>query len=441
MVHEPNHYPHAADNFIDGYTNSDYRLPLQNEQLDFFYVSRHEQNSRLELLKKELLLGAEKGLNTKFLLSGHVGCGKSTELNRSVKEIDRDASLREALFVVPYSVNEVLDLQDVDYTDIAFSVIVGIYNRLQKLDITFPRRKVEGITDWIAAEVERFTTRIIGIEVEVGGDGGLPRMLSVLNLLGIKVRGGGLIANETRAKVKKRAPELRHLVNDVLDQVKDLSGMNVLLVIDDLDKLPRSEALRVFRDDGPFLTLLSCMAIYTAPISLMYELGNSPSFEPYRVHPVPMFKIRHHREEDGYNEYDIAKMTEMVFRRISPGLFDDSVVDQMVKATGGVVRHLIKMVQDCCLYCATFGREKIDQEVLDWVISEFKKDFSRRLDRADYAKLKRIHLEKGCESTEEAWEYLHSLCVLEYLNDDYWYDVHPIVLRLIEDREPIVSPQ
>jgi hypothetical protein len=27
--------------------------------------------------------------------------------------------------------------------------------------------------------------------------------------------------------------------------------------------------------------------------------------------------------------------------------------------------------------------------------------------------------------------------VLEYVGSDYWYDVHPIVLQLIKEREPI----
>ncbi|HYN89809.1 MAG TPA: hypothetical protein VER55_14850, partial [Ardenticatenaceae bacterium] len=398
--------------------------------------ARQEHESRLRLLKKELLWGAQKGLTTKFLLSGHVGCGKSTELNRSVKEIERDPRLRQSLFVVSYSINEILDLQEVDYTDIAFSVVVAIYNRLQKLDIAFPRQNMDRVTDWITAEVERFTKRTVGAELEIGG-AGLPKLLSFMALLGIRVRGGAMVTSGTRAKVKKRAPEIRHLVNRILAQIKELSGMNVLLVVDDLDKLPKIEALRVFRDDGPFLTLLNCMAIYTAPVNLMYELASSPSFEPYKSYPVPMFKIRHHHQEEGYNEPDIAKLTEMVYRRVSPRLFADGIVDQMVKTSGGVVRHLIKMVQDACLYCATFGRDKIDQEVFDWVINEFKKDFSRRLDRGDYVRLKRIHLEKSCESSEQAWEYLHSLCVLEYVNGDYWYDVHPVVLRLIEEREPL----
>ncbi len=430
-------YPRAATNFVDAYANTDYRIPLQGEELDAFYVARHDHDSRLELLKQELLWGAERGLTTKFIVSGHVGCGKSTELNRSVKEIEADPNLRESLFVVPYSVNEILDLQDVDYTDIAFSIVIGIYNRLERLDLSFPQDRIQSVVEWINDEVERFTTTTLGAEVEVSTDFGLPKILSYLNVLGIRVRGGGSYGSEARYKVKKRAPELRHLVNRLLDHLKEISGMNVLLVIDDLDKLPRREALRVFRDDGPFLTLLSCMAIYTAPISLMYELGDSPSFGPYRSYPVPMFKVMHRNPEDGYYEPDILKMMELVYRRVVPDLFEDGVVEEMVKTSGGVVRHLIKMVQDACLYCATFNREVVTRDVLEWVVNEFKRDFSRRLTRADYIRLKRIHLTKDCEDSDQVWEYLQSLCVLEYVNGDYWYDVHPIVQRLIAEREPL----
>lgn len=431
-------YPHAAGDFVDAYANTDYRLPLQADQLDYFYVTRHDRNSRLELLKRELIWGAQRGLSTKFLLSGHVGCGKSTELNRSVREIERDPALRETLFVVPYSVNEVLDLQDVDYTDIAFSMVVGIYNRLQKLDIVFPEHAVRAVTDWIGSEVEHFTSSTLGAEVDVRSDGGLPKILSFLNLMGIKVRGSGSATTEVRTKVKRRAPELRHLVNRVLGQLKTLSGMNVLLVIDDLDKLPRREALRVFRDDGPFLTLLDCMAVYTAPVSLMYELGESPSFEHYRSYPVPMFKTRTSKHDPDHDEQDIQMLCEVVLRRVSSHLFAPGVVEEMVKVTGGVIRHLVKMVQDCCLYCATFNRPIIDHEVLAWVVGEFKRDFSRRLSRDDYVRLKRIQMDRECESLEQSWEYLQSLCVLEYVNGEYWYEVHPVVQRLIAEREPIL---
>ncbi|RME12853.1 MAG: hypothetical protein D6802_03095 [Ardenticatenia bacterium] len=432
-------YPRAARTFEEAYANADYRLPLQDEQLDAFYVARFESGARLRLLKQELVWGAERGLTTKFLISGHVGCGKSTELNRLVREIERDETLRHRLFVVSYSVNEILDLQDVDYTDIVFSIVVGVYNHLEKLDLSFPRDRIDAVIEWIQKEIERFTTTTLGAEIEVGSDVGVSKLLRFINVLGVKVRGGGTIGREVRYKVKKRAPELRELVNEVLRQLKALSGMNVLLVIDDLDKLPKREALRVFRDDGPFLTLLDCMAIYTAPVSLMYELGHSVVTEAYHFYPVPMFRVSSRQPGENGHLHDIEKMKEIVYRRVSPELFEDGVVDRLVRLSGGVVRHLIKMVQDASLYCATFGHPRISHEVVEWGVNEFKRDFSRRLSLKDYARLKRIHALKAYDDGEEAWEYLQSLCVLEYVDADYWYDVHPIVQLLIAEREPFLN--
>ncbi len=426
-------YLQAATNFVDAYANTDYRLPLHDEQLDHFYVPREDGGSRLELLKKEIIWGAEKGLSTKFLLSGHVGCGKSTELNRLVRELENDPEFRHHVFVVSYSINQILDLQGVDYTDIAFSIVVAIYNRLQELDIAFPESEVYAVSEWINKEVEVFTRKTLGVDVDLGSAAGLGKILSLLSLVGVNIKGGGQRVEETRIRVRKRASELRGLLNSIIHRIEEVSGKRMLIVIDDLDKLPRMEALQVFRDEGPFLSLLDCLAVYTAPVSLMYELGDSPALEPYKIYPVPMFNI-YEREGRAINERAVGKLEEMIHRRVSPELFEPGVTRRLALTSGGVARHLIKLVQDCCLYCATFDIPRVNDEVVDWVINEFKKDFSRRLGQEDYVNLKRIHLQKEYPEMENAWEYLQSLCVLEYSDGNYWYDVHPIVEMLLRDR-------
>jgi GTPase SAR1 family protein len=428
-----NIYSFAARNFLDAYSNTDYRMPLQDQQLDRFYVSREEGASRLELLKKEIMWGAEKHLATKFILSGHVGCGKSTELNRLTRDLERDEVTRQNLLVVSYSVNEILDLQGIDYTDIAFSVVVALYNKLQQLDIAIPPQEVQKVSDWINREVETFTRKTVQAEIDVGTTEGLGRLLSLISLIGISVKGRGERFEETRYRVRKRAPELRDLVNSIIWKIKEITGKNILLVIDDLDKLPRMEALQVFREEGPFLTLLDCMAIYTAPVSLMYELGDSPALEPYKTYQVPMFNV-FRKENRQVNEEGVAKLEEMVHRRVHPILFEEGVVRRLALASGGVARHLVKMVQDCCLYCATFNIPKINHKVVDWVINEFKKDYSRRLTHDDYLNLKKVYELKECPGLENAWEYLQSLCVLEYSNGNYWYDVHPVVELLLREK-------
>jgi hypothetical protein len=426
-------YPHAAHTFEEAYANTDYRLPLRDDQLEHFYVARSEDSSRLDMLKQELLIGAEKGLNTKFLVTGHLGCGKSTEINRLVKDIADESTLRESLFVVSYSASDVLDLQDVDYTDIAFSIVAGVYERLGELDITFSSEAIERITEWINTEVETFTSKTLGAELDVGGGTGFGRLLGLMNLIGIRITGGGSHSKEVRRRVKKRAPELRKLVNDLMAELHELTGMSVLLVIDDLDKLRRDDALQVFREDGPFLTLLDCLAVYTAPISMLYQLGESPSFEQYQHYPVPMFKVA---TANGSGESsDLDRLVEMVYRRVAPELFAPRIVEKMALSSGGVVRHLIKMVQDSCLYCNTFQHPLIDQEVFNWVLERFKEDYSRWLGRADYEVLQHIHRTKSCRNAEEAWEYLQSLCVLEYSNGGYWYDLHPVVRLLVGERQ------
>ncbi len=428
-----NPYPFAARNFLDAYSNTDYRMPLHNQQLDRFYVPREGGASRLELLKKEIMWGAEKGFPTKFILSGHVGCGKSTELNRLTRDLEREEATRHNLMVVSYSINEILDLQGIDYTDIAFSIIVALYNKLQELDIALPPDEVQKISDWINKEVELFTRKTLQAEVDVGTSEGLGKLLSLISLIGISIKGRRERVEETRFRVRKRASELLDMVNNIVKKVKEITGKNLLVVIDDLDKLPRMEALQVFREEGPFLTLLDCMAIYTAPISLMYELGDSPALEPYKTYPVPMFNV-YKKEDRQVNEDGVARLEEMVYRRVHPELFEEGVVRRLALTSGGVARHLVKMVQDCCLYCATFNVPRINHKVVDWVINEFKKDYSRRLSHDDYLNLKKVYELKECPGLENAWEYLQALCVLEYSNGSYWYDVHPVVELLLKEK-------
>lgn len=428
-----NLYPFAARHFLDAYSNTDYRMPLHDQQLDRFYVPREGGASRLELLKKEIVWGAEKGFPTKFILSGHVGCGKSTELNRLTRDLEKEEATCHNLLVVSYSINEILDLQGIDYTDIAFSIIVALYNKLQELDIALPPDEVQKVSDWINKEVELFTRKTLQAEVDVGTSEGLGKLLSLISLIGISIKGRGEKVEETRFRVRKRASELLEMVNSIVKKVKEITGKNLLVVIDDLDKLPRMEALQVFREEGPFLTLLDCMAIYTAPISLMYELGDSPALEPYKAYPVPMFNV-YKKENRQVNEEGVARLEEMVYRRVHPELFEEGVVRRLALTSGGVARHLVKMVQDCCLYCATFNVPRISHKVVDWVINEFKKDYSRRLSHDDYLNLKKVYEFKECPGLENAWEYLQALCVLEYSNGSYWYDVHPIVELLLKEK-------
>jgi hypothetical protein len=122
----------AAHSFIEAYANTNYLMPLRGETLDRFYVDRGLQSQLRELLG-ELEAGARANPpnNTKFLFVGHTGCGKSTELSRLVYLIEngpeRYQFIKDTFLPIQYSVSEIVGLYDIEFVDLALSMIIGIY--------------------------------------------------------------------------------------------------------------------------------------------------------------------------------------------------------------------------------------------------------------------------------------------------------------------------
>ena len=122
-------YPEAAKNFIDAYANTNYLRPLKGKEMERFYVNRGF-HSELKALMGELEAGAKTfPLNhTKFLFVGHTGCGKSTELYRLANIIEtgtgRYQYLHDNFLPIQYSVSEVVGLYNIEFVDIALSIIL-----------------------------------------------------------------------------------------------------------------------------------------------------------------------------------------------------------------------------------------------------------------------------------------------------------------------------
>lgn len=79
---------------------------------------------------------------------------------------------------------------------------------------------------------------------------------------------------------------------------------------------------------------------------------------------------------------------------------------------------------------------KINQEVLDHALNNLRNDFTDPLSNSHYQILTTIYKNlspdnKNDEERQKFLDLLHFLYVLEYRNADSWYDVHPIVIDLL----------
>jgi len=431
-------YPYAARDFGEAYANTNYLQPLRGESLDKFYVDRGV-HSELKGLLGELEAGVSMNppSNSKFLFVGHTGCGKSTELARLMRIIEtpsrRSKVLFENLLPISYSVSEVVGLYNIEFVDIALSMVVGIYRAMEALGYTVddgPARRVYG---WLYQDEEKISrrTKTAGVGLDLA---------NLIKLIDVRLKGEGEVREEIRTRVKKYIPELITLINEVIEEVTRITGKSVLLIIDDLDKIqPLDNALRVFREHAKSLASFGCFVIYTAPISLLYDPAYKYISQFLEVRYMPMFKVRSKNgEREPPTGSDVEILREVIYRRVHPSLFEEGVVNDAIDMTGGVLRELIRIIRGCCVYCREYEIGKITHTVLEKQKSRLKSEYYRMLGHEDYEKLRRVHRTKSRADVD--MRHLESLCVLYYPNDKGWFDVHPVVKELLKEWEEEVSP-
>ena len=436
------HYHEAARSFIEAYANTNYLRPLRGEDLERFYVERGD-HSELKSLIGELEAGAltDSPSNTKFLFVGHTGCGKSTELSKLVSIInspaDEHRTLRENYLPVQYSVSEVVGLYNIEFVDIALSMVLGIYQAMETLGHTVDDAPARRVYDWLYQEEEETSTRTRTMGGGIGLDVGLG---SLIRLIDVRLKSEGMVREEIRTRIRKYIPELISLINQAIDEVSAVTGKHVLLIIDDLDKIqPLENALRIFREHVRSLVSFRCFVIYTAPISLLYDPASMHVSQNMEIHYMPMFRVRTRAgDRESPDAADVAMLREIVCRRVHPTLFGEGVVERAIDMTGGVLRELIRVIRGCCVYCQEYDLGQITHNVLDIQKSKLKGEYYRMLEHDDYKWLRRVKRTKS--RADVNMRHLESLCVLYYPNGKGWFDVHPIVYELLEEWEREALP-
>jgi hypothetical protein len=120
-------------------------------------------------------------------------------------------------------------------------------------------------------------------------------------------------------------------------------GKEMLLIIEDLDKCGLADADELFIQNPTPLACLSCKAVYTLPIWLLYSPKGSMLRNSFPVVTLPMIKVQ---EKDGNRcKQGMEAVREILSRRFDvDGLVDEDALDLAIEKTGGVLRHLFEVL-------------------------------------------------------------------------------------------------
>lgn len=420
--------------------------PLSLEDLDRFYCDTTEargENTRKRIAR---ILRQDNGDNEQIILVGYKGCGKSTELKMLEQE------LASEFLTLNISVYEELDSVHLNYIELFIVTMEKLFDTAFKKELPIKEELLKSVQLWMASrELEEINEKYLGGEVETGAGFDLSYFLGFFSKFRFAAKSSQQLKNTLKQNIEPKLGELighcNNLIADVRLQLFKKEKKNLLIILEDLDKIPYDRAQELFFNYTPQLTQLRVNAIYTFPISLYYNVKfNLIKTYFTKTYELPMIKV--HNIDGSDNADGMETMQQIVAARMNiDRLFADrSILTDMIRTSGGVLRDLFLLIGEAAESAMDHDREVVNTEDAQKALYRLRKDYDNNI--ADnrigdvlftaenyYLALQQLAENplKRVENTEEILHLRQNLCILGY-NGEGWCDVHPIVVNILKDR-------
>lgn len=356
------------------------------------------------------------------LFSGHIGCGKSTELLRLQVELQQ-----QGFHVVYFESSQDLDMGDVDISDILLAITRQVSASLEAAEI---RIKPGYFNKLLAESIDFLKTPIeLGAEAELSFG---------IGKLTAKTKESPQLRSQLRQYLEPRTENLLEVINkDILgaasSELQRRGKEGLVVIIDNLDRVDerckesgRTQAEYLFVDRGEQLSKLNCHVVYTLPLVLMFSNdylslknrlggGKSPKV-------LPMVPVKF-RDGSDCNE-GMVLLQQMILARAFPELateqrlgfiteiFDTpATLDRLCRISGGHVRNLLGLMFSCIQKSMKLP---ITQNCLESVIREERSELIRAINEQEWELLLQVAHSKKVNSEQGYQTLLRSLFVFEY---------------------------
>lgn len=417
--------------FRAAYNNLEILPLLEQEDLDNFRVDYGgEALEELEQLVEDSPNG-----NGKIVFAGHRGCGKSTLL----AEFSRQ--MRDRYFVVFFSISDMIEMSDVNHINILFAIAVKLMDEAENQQINIKSSLKDSFYEWFAQRT-RIKTEELAAEVSAG--------FALFKIIAGKLKTEAKIRDEIKQEFIRNVSDLVAIINNIAAVIEaSTENRQVLVIIDDLDKLDLAVAKEIYQSHIKALFQPNFRIILTIPISALRDVALAATIQTETNNQIvqmpvsKLFKKGERRETAKPQPKPLATLQEVLAKRINSELVEPETTERIIIYSGGVLREVIRIANECCRICLRLVRRnsedpdiKINNKVLAEALNKFRIDFDTRIGNADYEILESTYMDsKPNDPNDQRFrDLLHGLYILEYRNARLWYDVHPIVADLLKER-------
>ncbi len=417
------------ESFREAYRNLEL-LPLLTETaLKKFWVEYGTETiEELEQLVEDSPSG-----DSKIIFAGHRGCGKSTLLAQFGRR------MADKYFVVFFSISDSIEMSDVNHINILFAIAVRLMEEAEKQEVKIKSSTKDQFYQWFAKRT-RTETEEFKAETSAGFD--------LFKIITGKLKADATIREEIKQEFLRKISDLIARINEIAAVVQNAYNKEILVIIDDLDKIDLGVVRQIYEEHIKALFQPNFRIIFTIPISVLREVRMAATLTTEtnnQIVTMPVSKLFKQGERYLTNSEPIpeqtAMLTDVMYKRISRELIEPETVNKIIIYSGGVLRELVRITNECCRICLRLIRRKpddleikINAEVLQEAITNISIDFDTRIGSADYEIFKQTYqyFTPNDPKEQRFLDLLHGLYVLEYRNGELWYDIHPIVTEILQ---------
>jgi len=369
------------------------------------------------------------------LFTGHLGCGKSTELLRLKAELEA-----EQFHVIYFESTRVLEMADIDVTDILLAIAGQVSENLEAMKMSLKpayfTKLFHEVTDFLQTPIN------VGVEAELSV--GIAKITA-------KTKESPQLRRRLRDYLEPRTENILQSINqELLDrantELKAKGKKGLVVIVDNLDRvairpLPSGRSLPeyLFIDRGEQLRKLNCHIVYTIPLALTFSNDSAELQQRLGggVAPkvLPMIPVRSRSGEIFTAGLDLLRQMVLAraFPEISPGdrlnlvteVFDNlETLDRLCLISGGHVRDLLGLLFDCL-------REQdppFNRECVDLVIQRQRDYRSNAIDPQEWDLILQVVQDQRVRGDIEYYTLLRSLFVLEYRDrEGVWFGINPVL--------------
>jgi len=372
---------------------------------------------------------------TTQLFTGHIGCGKSTELLRLKAELELNK-----FHVVYFESTHVLEMVDLDITDIFLAIAGLVSESLEKIKI---RLKPSYFTK-LFSEIIDFLQTPIDLELEGELSIGIAKITA-------KTKESPQLRRRLRDYLEPRTLNILHSINHELlglanKELQARGKKGLVVIVDNLDRvairpLPSGRSLPeyLFIDRGEQLRQLNCHIVYTIPLGLTFSNDSAQlqhrlggGVAPKVLPMIPVYKRSGEIFIPG-----LDSLRQMVLARAFPTinpqerlyfiteLFDSpETLNRLCLISGGHVRDLLGLLFDCI-------REQdppFSRECVELVIQRHRDYRANAIDAPEWELIFQVVQQQRVRGDIEYHTLLRSLFVFEYRDHQgVWFAVNPVL--------------